>query len=534
MLTMNKILRYTLPALALWGMITLNSCTKDFEEINTNQLQPGIDVLDRDNIIGSAYLPNLEFMVVWTAMSSTAAANNYQVIENLTEESWMGYHAPRDAKWPSKNLSQFYFDVGWNNMGFNENLKAMNPWQQTKKLTMEGESKNEEVFSIAQISKIFVIQKLTDMFGPIPYSQVGSGSFKVAYDSQEQVYRSFFEELTRAVDVLYSASGRTLMVKDYVYEGNADQWAKLGNSLMLRLAMRIRYVAPDLSQKYAEQAASHPAGVIESVADQAQIDKESGIQPINSLYIVAEAYDDTRMGGTIQCYMKGYNDPRLSKYFTGDLDMAVPPAIPSTGNQYNGAAKPLIKQFDPSVWMTAAEVAFLRAEAALAGYNVGGTARQYYEQGVRLSFEQWGIDGTEADVYLMSKQRPAAYVDRVNPNYSQEAPSTITPAWDDAADKETNLERIITQKYLAIYPNGPEAWSEWRRTGYPHLLRPLGNISNFGVVTSDGKQNGVRRWPYPQDEMTQNTENVQHAINTWLGGSNMANVNVWWDVKTKN
>lgn len=529
---MNNKIKYILPLIA-GGLLSLGSCTRDFGDINRNPLNPNLEDLNKDNILGSAYLPDLQYHVVWTATEGTDAVNNYQVLNNLTAESWVGYHAPRDAKWPSRNLTQFYFDVGWNNGGFSGTMGAMNPWLQTKKIAMDGEVKNEEVFAIAQICKIFTLQKATDMFGAIPYSKVGSGSFNVPYDSQEDVYKSFFTELSEAVDVLYAASGRTLVVKDYVYEGNASQWAKLGNSLMLRLAMRVRYAAPELAKTYAQKAATHPAGLIEQVADQAQIDEKSGVRAKNSLYVIANSYDDTRLGATMQCYLRGYEDPRAEKYFTGDLSIAVPPAIPSTARQYDKAAKPRVEEFDPSVWMTAAEVAFLKAEAALVGY-IPGNAEQYYKQGIQLSFAQWGLSSEEATAYMESTKQPAAFQDKINANYSQSAPSTITPKWDNSADEEVKLERIITQKYLAIYPNGQEAWSEWRRTGYPRLLRPLSNISNFGVVTSDGHKDGVRRWPYPQSELTQNKENVQDAINKYLGGNNMANINVWWDAKPKN
>lgn len=109
----------------------------------------------------------------------------------------------------------------------------------------------------------------------------------------------------------------------------------------------------------------------------------------------------------------------------------------------------------------------------------------------------------------------------------------MTVAWNENLTDEEKLEKIIVQKYLAIFPDGMEAWSEWRRTGYPRLIPANTNISNMGVVTSDGHKNGVRCWPYPQKEMTENGANVQDAITKYRGGANSANVNVWWDVKVK-
>ena len=99
---------------------------------------------------------------------------------------------------------------------------------------------------------------------------------------------------------------------------------------------------------------------------------------------------------------------------------------------------------------------------------------------------------------------------------------------------EKKLERIITQKYLALFPDGQEAWSEWRRTGYPRQIPPVLNLTNAGVKTTDGYKDGVRRIPYPEDEYKLNNENLTKAIQQYLGGVDNAAVNVWWDKKVKN
>ena len=534
------------------GAGMLSSCTRDFQEVNTNPLLPNDSILIRDNLSISANLPTLLFQPVYTAMGGTGAANNYQVIDNLMMQSWMGYLAPRDAKWGANNLSQFSFsNQGWVNGAFSNNtINSLGPWIQLKESLMGGPTPHPEVFAIAQIAKIMSIHRGIDMFGAIPYSQVGSGAFQVAYDAPETTYTSFFEELTAAVNELKNWS--EISAPDYVYEGNAAQWAKLGNSLMLRLAMRVRFVAPALSQKYAEQAANDPAGLILNNADNAQIDQASGINPVNSLFIVAKSYDDTRMGASIYVYLKGYNDPRLNAYFEpykeGSINTAVPPAIPTTGAMYAQAAGPKVGNWDPSIWMTASEVNFLLAEAALAGYNVPGSAQQYYEDGVKASFDQYALGG--ASDYLNGETGPIAFRDittwtetkdgkttvhekEAEQIWDADAPSTVTVKWDEGLSDEQKLEKIMTQKYLALYPNGVEAWSEWRRTGYPRLIPANGNVSTFGVVTSDGHKDGVRSLPMPQSEIDTNKANVQDAINKYRGGSNQANVNVWWDVKVK-
>ena len=114
--------------------------------------------------------------------------------------------------------------------------------------------------------------------------------------------------------------------------------------------------------------------------------------------------------------------------------------------------------------MTAAEGFFLRAEGALRGWNMGGTARAFYEAGIRASFNENGVSGEDAFI-SNSTLKPTRYVDRTGGNNAVNAPSDITIAWNDEADLETNLERIITQKWIAMYPDGCEGWAEFRRTG---------------------------------------------------------------------
>ncbi|MBR8729786.1 SusD/RagB family nutrient-binding outer membrane lipoprotein [Porphyromonas levii] len=530
----------TVALVAAMGMVSLSSCTKNFQEINTNPLLPNDEMLSRDGVLNGAYMPELQKQIIPTAIAGgTDQANDYQVAYNLMTDSWVGYMAPKDAKWSGRNLTQFYFDTGWTNGSFSlGTVKVFVPWTQIKKLVHDGVNKNLQIWSIAQISKILAIHRTTDRYGAIPYSSVGKGSFVVAYDSQKDIYNSFFKELDEAVNALYTFSLNTPVVQrasDIIYEGDALKWAKLGNSLMLRLAMRVRYVDPQLSRTWAEKAMIHSAGLIETTDQIALLSNKGGIATHNSLHIVANSYDDTRMGASIYSFMSGYKDPRLSKYFTGDLTFAVPPAIPASAGAYKNAAKPLVEEFSPTYIFKASEVAFLKAEAALYGYNTnGGTAKSHYENGIRLSFIENGIAESEVAAYLSGSKLPATFTDKANPKYSAEPTSKVTTAWVESDEDEVKLEKIITQKYLAIYPDGQEAWSEWRRTGYPRLLPSHTTISNFGVKVSDGHKDGVRCLPYPQSELVNNATYLQDAVNKYRDGNNSAVVNVWWDVKKKN
>ena len=170
-----------------------------------------------------------------------------------------------------------------------------------------------------------------------------------------------------------------------------------------------------------------------------------------------------------------------------------------------------------------AEVYFLRAEGALKQWNMKGEARGLYEEGIRKSLEQHGL-AAQADAYINSDNKPAKY-EGFSSSLSMPAPSDITVAWDDADSKERLLERIITQKWIALYPIGQEAWSEFRRTGYPKIFPIVDNMSDGKVNT----QIQVRRLPFPESEYSGNNAEVLKAVTLLGGGPDTGGTRLWWD-----
>jgi hypothetical protein len=317
-----------------------------------------------------------------------------------------------------------------------------------------------------------------------------------------------------------------LKAYDVVYGGDFKKWVKFANSLKLRMAMRIAFVDPVNAQKYALEAINHPIGVIEANDENAEIDNDT-----NSLWVMWGPYADTRAAAEITTYLKGYNDPRLSKYFvpaeeTDDYrGMRVGIVIPSHDWACKNFSVPNIAEKAPTLWMCAAEVAFLKAEAAAYWGWIGDDAETLYNQGISLSFAQWGA-GDAAAYANDDTSMPNGYTD--DPNYTAGAPSTITIKWDNAATNEEKLERIITQKWIAIYPLGHEAWAEKRRTGYPRFF-------DIPVVTNTDqtlKTRGASRIPYGIDELRNNAQNYNAALNMGLGGRDDYGTRLWWDVKT--
>ena len=550
-----KILNKHIAIIAL-SSVFFTSCIKDFEEVNTNQLQPTDEQASRDGMSSGGYFAELVSLPIPTG-TGTGPANDYQVIQNMSTDNWVGYFSPGRNHWDGgNNQTSYYLSDFRLNGTFSTLVKIMNPYFQMKTQThnvktvngrLVYESKDissQAIYSVAQIVKIMGMHRATDLFGPIPYSDMEPGKVKAKYDSQEQVYRSFLRELDEAVTTLnqYGASNKVLEEYDPVYGGDTSKWIRLGNSLMLRLAMRVRYADPALAKQYITKATTNAGGLIEN-------DDQAGKLATSSKYIFHHSlvtmlgYKELKMGATIYSYLVGYNDPRTEKYFTKNtagtnqtdfyaVRSGINPVTDAT--IYEKYSEPTVVNSTPTYWLRASEVQFLLAEAALIGWYTNDTAENLYKKGIELSFTENGLTAAQAQSYYNSSALPANYIDLKNSSYSVNAVSTIDKKWLSSGTEEEQLEQIITQKYLANYPNGFESWSEWKRTGYPRMFGVPFDLSNKGTqnVSSSGKEYGVRRYPFPQKEFELNRENVT-AAQALLGGTDNAATNVWWDKKTK-
>lgn len=182
----------------------------------------------------------------------------------------------------------------------------------------------------------------------------------------------------------------------------------------------------------------------------------------------------------------------------------------------------------PQPVMYAAEAAFLRAEGALKGWNMGGDAKTFYEKGVRLSFEEFGVSG--ADDYLADATSiPGNYVDNLiaghtGNNYTNQ--SSITIKWEDGADDAKKLERVLTQKWIACYPDPMNGWADFRRTGYPRIF-PATESMNADCNTGRGQ----RRLRFTRSEYNNNKANVEAAVSMLSNGKDSNGTDLWWAMK---
>lgn len=502
-------------------------CTGDFENINSNPYEPG-DLTADDYALGSQ-LNNVASCV----MSSDV--NTLQFTDALLGGTLGGYYSDSNAGF-AESFARYNPKNDWSRVFLKSDRIIPTLYANLSQIeNICASTGNPVPLAIANIIKVAAMSRVTDCYGPIPYSAIGAtGDLAVPYDSQQEIYDSFFTELGESISTLAANLGSPLNANcDYVYYGDVAKWIKFGNSLKLRLAMRISGVAPEKARKMAEEAVS--GGVIESNADNATWKYFTSIT--NPLFTAVNYNNagsttggDTHAAADIICYMNGYSDPRRAAYF-----------LPSTfaGTEYVGLRRGWevfdrtwgfsfsgvnVGANDPLIWMTASEVAFLRAEgAAIHHFNMGGTAEQFYNDGIRLSFEHWGVSG--AEVYLADAvSMPQSYSDPTDKNPYNGSLSSITVKWEENATAEKKLERIITQKWIALFFNGNEAWAEYRRTGYPQLI-PVAYNGSGGIVDSNA---GPQRMAYPQEEYTNNSINVTAAVNDLLKGPDNMATKVWW------
>lgn len=536
-MNMKRLINRILVGTFIFGTV---SCTGNYLEINSNPYQPDADDMEADDYALTSAMNNIAATVY------SSDVNTLQFTDCLLGGPAGGYFASSNTGW-SNTIENFNATDDWTRVFLKADLIIPQLYTNlTQVKTFTEQSGDPVPYAVALIMKVAAMSRVTDTYGPIPYSQIGTdGSITTPYDSQADVYNMFFDELDEAIATLEDNPGSALSSSaDYVYSGDISNWIKFANSLKLRLAMRIVYADESLARTKVEEAVSHSGGLIETNSENAQWDYFGSIT--NPFYTATrynsysgsdhtcETGGDTHVAADIISYMNGYNDPRRAAYFVpsewdgyeyvGIRRGIVLSTLSTDAHQYSGV---LVTQTDPIQWMNAAEVAFLRAEAALFGFSVGGTAQSFYEQGVELSFEQWGVSSSVSAYLEDDTSMPEIYIDPMGQYSYSSRLSTVTVKWDESATTDEKQERIIIQKWIANWMQGNEAWADYRRTGYPHLLptTDAGNMSG-GIVDNTL---GARRMPYPSDEYVSNAANVTEAVSTLLNGPDNYATRMWWD-----
>lgn len=523
-------------------------CTSDYEDINTNVYGASEKDIKQENLTYGAPFSRMQQLVIpiGSPTRTTDPGNRLQNTDLISSGTYIGYFGNNndwnkviEATWafPDNRMSYAY-----------ENLYSnfFAEWLEMKRAVGENptELKDKRTFALAQIMKVAAWLRATDVFGPIVYKNAGNGDVTPSLDSQEDVYRYMLADLEQAVSVL---NGGSVLLEEYdvIYNGNIPQWIKFANSLMLRIAVRTHFKDKALATEYAQKALA--GGVMTSVNDEAKIQNSSKLPLKNSMMPSVDEYNETRMGLTMEVYLKGYQDPRLPKYFTeGTFNgkKGYYGVVPSNKFQKatgadspEFASRPNINNDSPLYWMRTSEVLFLQAEAALYGL-INGDAQRFYEDGIKMSFQENGItDARLAEQYLQRTQIPENYDSYpyyeihwwYGYSYAYDiSQGNVSPKWDDLRNhdaQEERLQKIITQKYLAMYPNAIEAWTEYRRTGYPLVMKYSDEKSpqRINCPTCFVPE----RFKYSAEEYSGNPKMIKE-VPALLQGENTGGTKLWW------
>ncbi|WP_349353576.1 SusD/RagB family nutrient-binding outer membrane lipoprotein [Gracilimonas sp. BCB1] len=368
---------------------------------------------------------------------------------------------------------------------------------------------NENQIAVARILKAYFYMMITDRWGMVPYSEAlqGRENLQPAYDAQSAIYSDLIAELKAAAEQIDPSSAA--VVGDILFEGDMDQWAAFANSLRARAALRLSEANASLGSTEFADAVND--GIIQEDVMYPYLSNADNENPWYSRF---RTRTDYAIHKTIADTMKTLNDYRILVYANpapdqdnGDSEVTfneivgIPFAenagdIPNSEISFPGSAigagGPSVGQQDaPLPIITLAEMEFAQAEAVERGW-IAGVAADHYNAGIEASWNQWGVfDQANFTAYL------------ANPEVTYD-----TNTWE---------EQIGYQRWLALFPNGYEAWSEWRRLGYPDL-----EPNEWGVLN----QIPVR-FTYPSSEATNNTENYEAAVDAQ--GPDAPTTNVWWD-----
>ena len=506
---MNKI--FNLCLLAFFFSLT-TSCDEGFDEMNTSKtgslsLDPALvlnnAVINSSTGTGLAYEIAIVQQIITSNSGVNVGGNFNQVNIGNTPQNWTNYY---------QNVIRYTNDVI---------------------VRTKTDATRANLYNMARIIQANAFMVLTDSYGDIPYSEAGAGytsqTFFPKYESQQTIYPKLIQDLTEASAALDPAG--KIETADVLYGGDVAKWKKFGYSLLLRAGMRLSKV--DATKAQSTVAAAFAGGVILSNADNAVIKHDANyVNPIGNTLNGTEAANFFLAKPFVDA-LQSKSDPRLSA-----IAVRYPGATSGTGqtgagstaanNQYgmpmgvdDGAAQTaavavgigsryafsqadrnrIIKRTSPLFIVTAAQDNLLLAEAAAHGWITGGSPSSVYF-----------TNGVKAHVDQMASYDAASAISAAN----RDAYANANPL--DTSSLTASLQQINYEYWIASFLNGPEAWANFRRSGYPALApNPYPGRS----VTF------ITRITYPPSEILVNSKNVTDAISA-MGGDNL-DTKVWWD-----
>jgi hypothetical protein len=478
---MKKILMY----LTVFVFLFASSCTDELTDLNVDPKKP-------QSVPYTSLFANGNVALFKRFASTNVNYNTFR----LWAQHWAQTQYPDESNF---NLTERNANGRWFTEMYSVVLRDLGD---AKPLITEDQFLTAEekanTLAIIELLEVYTYATLVDIFSDVPYGEALTTSVTPSYDVDEDIYNDIITRLDAAIGKLSGATG--LGGNDLVYGGDAASWRKFGNSLKLRLAIRIADANSAKAKTMAEQAVAD--GVFDSSADDFELVFTSATPNTNPLWedLVQSGRTDFIAGNTLGDYMNSVNDPRGRQFFNNLSNDSVIGGVVGSTNTYSTNSQPGDKLLDPT-WpgtiLSYTEVEFLLADAVERGYSVGGTAAGHYEAAVRNSIMvDWGGTQQEADDY-----------------YSQAMVDYAT-----AQNNGTFKEKIGFQKWIAMYDQGFEAWTAQRMYDYPAMN-----------VALEAETTPPTRWTYPTSEFSLNGESVEAAVARKGGTVDDPFSKVFWD-----
>jgi hypothetical protein len=527
-------------ALSLMLMIMSNGCTKNFEELNT---PPNLVTEDLINV--NLIFTRVQYLSIVTGTpTGTGTIGNY-----------CGF---------GTSCANRPFQSGDNpgvwNSGYGSYVNNLS--EIVRLCTIDPETAPDLVNkkAIARILKVWAFARITDTYGDIPYFESclpqDQAVYRPRYDPQKSIYEDFFKELKEAAAEL-DESKESYGSADLMYKGDVVKWKKFANSLRLRLALRVRYADAEMAK--ANMSDLTEADLITSREDDAYIntstDFVSNQNPLYNRIVNNGGQGETgcwNIGKTILDIMNDNNDPRIGIY--ADTAKATWIAEYDTSFGYRGhpvlGYSPVENKYPyggrscsewTPLWFVpviekpvfrSSEVYFALAEAAL--FNIKGSpsdANAFYQKGIDRAIE-WAqdfYDACEPQMYetVQIYDDSTWTVDAYNKymafkEITQDKIDAFkaSPAYTLEGSQEGQLEQLMNQKIVALFPLEYQGWAEWRRTGYPRVLVGPDTDHLLGV--------SPRRMMWPNNEQSVNSESYAEALGR-LNHEDNELAKIWWD-----
>lgn len=487
---MKKIIIFAIAALLFAG------CRKDLTGLNQDPKNP-------TSLPSAALFTNAQRTLTNTLTSSNVNLNIFRLVVQYWQETTYTDESRYDI------VTRQIPDNMWDAL----NRDVLRDFQEAKAIipteALDAPTQRNKL-AITDIMEVYTWYYLITSFGDVPYKQaLDIKNIFPKYDNQKDSYYDLLTRLDSSIAAL-DATASSFGAADIIYSGDVTAWKKFGNSLKLRLGMTIAdYDAPK-AKSVVESAITN--AVFASNNNNALFKYVSSPPNTNPVWVdlVQSGRKDFIANSTIVNLMNTESDPRLSFYFTLDGTGKYSGNTPGKSSSYSAFSKPagLVKQFSPGDvtdagkltypdfpgdLMDYAEVEFLLAEAIERGFSVdGGTAASHYNSAITASILFWGGSAADAATYL------------------------ARPGVDYATAPGTYKQKIGTQKWLALYNRGWDAWIEQRRLDYPVLPAPSNAATDYPV-----------RFTYPINEQNVNTVNYKNASSS-IGGDDVT-TKLFWD-----